>query len=92
MSPRVIEPLSVEEQAAFDLVERLIRRDLTATTTHVQLVQGTRYTLPYVQILFGEPAIRWVAQRTLAEAFEAARAMWRRKPTSTPEDDDRGLT
>jgi hypothetical protein len=77
-APRVIEPLSPEEQAAFDLVERVIRRDLPVTT-HVQLIPSRGTGFQYAQVLFGDPALRFVAGKSsMAEAFESARAMWRR--------------
>lgn len=80
--PRVIEPLTPAELEAFAMVELVIRRDLPTSATRVELVRmaatddATPYT--YAQISFGEPAIRWTAGKTFAEAFEHARAMWRR--------------
>lgn len=70
--PRVIQPLTPEEQDAFDLVELVIRRDMgKAAPVHVKVVSG------YAAILFGDPAM-FVAGQTAAEAFEHARALWQR--------------
>lgn len=71
MTPRVIQPLTPDEQAAFDLVELVIRRDMPVPL-HVQIVKG------YAQVIFGTPQILFTAGKTMAEAFEHSRAMWSR--------------
>jgi hypothetical protein len=80
--PRTIEPLDELESAAFDLVEHVIRRDLGNDPARRVLSADVELVLipGYVRVSYGvgEGVRTWIAGKTLAEAFEAARAVQRR--------------